>query len=67
MNVPEDLYNHGMDGLRYAITDLYPLEDEKKPNDPYKDKLPGTFFKPHDYNKDEGGVYEGADDWQDEI
>lgn len=41
LNVPEDLFNHSMDAIRYAITDLYPIEDPKPV--PKDDRIKGTY------------------------
>lgn len=41
LNIPEDMFNHCMDAIRYAIVDLYPIEE--KPAKPKDTRVKGTY------------------------
>lgn len=54
LNVPEDIFNHSMDALRYAITDLYPIEDE--PEKKKDDRIKGTYV-PYSKTEDDSSDF----------
>jgi len=56
LNVPEDIFNHGMDAVRYAITDLYPIEEPKK--EPKDDRIKGTYVKYSSKKEDHSDFYD---------
>ena len=72
LNKPVSYLDHGLDAIRYAITDMYPVEDDIIDKDPLglKNKIPGTYIKPSSEflkpEEDESFYDEGvaiADQW----
>lgn len=47
INKPVQYLDHALDAVRYAVTDLYPVEDvEEVTKKPWDNKVPGTFIPP---------------------
>lgn len=47
INKPVQYLDHALDAVRYAVTDLYPVEDvEEVTKKPWDGKVPGTYIPP---------------------
>lgn len=60
INKPNDFQDHALDAIRYAITDLYPLEDD--PEKPKETRIPGTYIK--SIEEDDDGDFTQERDYQ---
>lgn len=64
INKPNDFDNHALDAVRYAVSDMYPLDDDEK-EPPKDDRIKGTYFRNNaeEYESNDGFYENTGNGW----